>query len=223
MEPKQQIAPVQALLPVNAAGESSAVDLYAVVRSFLIVLARTRLVLQRGADAEALALGGCAQAALGILDFDVPWVEGDQAEVEAWAGQPDTYAEGQIIQSLLCSGLTGIVLGRLKASEVIYQWLCLALQDARDVHLVWGVALMSAQRMTEARACLSRLDGRDELARALIAVSLLQEAPDEASRRLRSLQAVCAQPLVRDVIREALDALVTDEDIAEFVASDCAN
>jgi hypothetical protein len=223
MEPKRQIAPSHALLPANAAGRSSALDSSWVVRSCLIVLARTRLVLQRGADAEALALGRCVHAALGILECDVPWVEGDQAEVEAWADQPDAYAESQILQGLLWSGLAGIALGRLNASEVIYEWLCSALQDASDLHLVWGVALMSAQRMSEARACLSRLDGRGELARALIAVSLLQEAPGEAARRLRSLQAVCAQPLVRDVIREALEALVSDEDMADFVASVGAN
>lgn len=223
MKAKGQVAPAHSLPSTSAAGEPIAFDLSAVLRGLLIVLARTRLALRRGADAQALALGHCVQAALAIVECEVPWAEADQAEIEAWAEQPEAYTEGQILQGLLWSGLAGIVLGRLKASDVIYQWLCSALQDARDLHLVWGVALLDAQRMSEARACLSRLDGRNELARVLIAVSLLREAPGEAQRRLQSLQAVCEQPLVRDVIRQALDALVTGEDIADLAITDLAN
>jgi hypothetical protein len=199
------------------------VDLGDLGANLLIVLARAQLAAGQGGDAESVAFERCVQAALAIVGCDVPWAEGDQAAIGAWAERPEEYAERQVVQWLLWSGLAGIVLGRLKASETVYNWLCSALQDTRDLHLVWGVALMSAKRMIEARACLSRLGRRDELASALIAVSMLQESPGDAEPRLRSLLAASTQPAVRELMREALEALVSDEDIADLAAADPAN
>lgn len=207
MQTRRSSAPWDRDPPVEAGSQPSVIDRGELCRRLLVVLARSQQAMGAGSDPGLAQFHRCVLAALFTLECEVPWAQDDQEQIRAWAEQPDEYAEGQVVQDLLWCGLAGIALRRLQPSLIVYRWLCAALQDATDVHLVWGVALLRERRMSEARACLAHCDDRDELVQALVAASMLQKTPVEAVQRLRKVQAACTQPPLRDLLRDILQTL----------------
>ncbi|MFN9807370.1 MAG: hypothetical protein ACK56N_13210 [Betaproteobacteria bacterium] len=222
MQKERSSTPLNSDSPAASGSDRSAGDRDDLCRRLLVVLARTQAAPGAAPDAELAQLHRCVQAALFILDCDVPWTQGERDLAQWWAGQSDEYAESQIVQDLLWSGLTGIALGRLQPAVLVYRWLRTAMRDARDIDLVWGVALLGAQRFSEARACFSQLDDRDELTQALMAASLLNSAPADAVEQLKRVQACCLQPPIRDLVREILETFDHGGQAADRVESELA-
>jgi hypothetical protein len=212
--------------PFAAGSMRASVGREELCQRLLVVLARAQLAGDGTRDQSLAQLQRCVRAALFVLDFKVPWVSGEQGQIRAWAEQPDEYTESEVVQDLLLSGLAGIALGRLQPAFVVYHWLRTVVQDARDLNLVWGVALLGARQLGRARACFAQLDGQDELAEVLMAVTLLDTAPAEAVQHLKRIQAGCVPPPVGRLVREVLKTLDHDRveaDLAELDPAEWIN
>lgn len=194
----------------------------AVCRSLLIVLARAGSALDATRDHHAAAFETAARASLAAFGCDVPWAEGDSKIRSSWADERVGLTEQHVVDCLVAGGMASIARGQFQGAAAIYRWLCSALLDTSDLHLLWGLGLMRAEHFHEARGCFARVDRQDDFIQALMTICLLPSALESAVQSLQRMRITTARQAVRDVVSDVLRAVDVGADELDLSEDDLA-